>query len=44
MDILPILSDFENDLIDMLVKKFAPVTPENGVQNQFTTAGQQSKN
>lgn len=43
-DILPIPSDFENDLIDMLVKKFAPVTPENGVQNQFTTSGQQNKN
>lgn len=39
-DILPIPSDYEEQLVKELVVDFSPVTAESGQVNNFTTAGQ----
>lgn len=42
-DELPIPSDYTQQIEDELVKEFAPVTPENGLVNNFTNANQKTQ-
>lgn len=41
---LPIPRDMENDIVDALVAKFAPVTPEPNLVDNFSTATQKISN
>lgn len=39
-DVLPVPSDYEEQIVSELVAQFAPVLPESGYVNNFTTANQ----
>lgn len=40
MDVLPIPSDYESQIVNELVAEFAPIVPENGMVNTWSNANQ----